>query len=54
MAAFTSMLGDTLQCSTGPVATTTALAGKKAVGLYFSAHVRRPAQRTFITIAIAL
>jgi len=38
MAAFTEMLGDKLMTSSGEVSTATALDGKKAVGLYFSAH----------------
>ena len=36
--AFVELLGDELVCKDGPVPTATALAGKKAVGLYFSAH----------------
>jgi len=38
MAAFTEMLGDKLMTASGTVSTATALDGKKAVGLYFSAH----------------
>ena len=38
MAAFVELLGDELVGKDGPVPTATALAGKKAVGLYFSAH----------------
>ena len=36
--AFTELLGDELVGKDGPVPTATAIAGKKAVGLYFSAH----------------
>jgi len=38
MASFTEMLGAKLMSKNGEVATAEALAGKKAVGLYFSAH----------------
>ena len=38
MAAFTDLLGDQLTSATGPVDTATALADKKFVMLYFSAH----------------
>jgi len=38
MSAFTSLLGEKLQSANGEVSTAEALAGKKAVGLYFSAH----------------
>eukprot|EP00747_Dinoflagellata_sp_TGD_P141218 gnl/TRDRNA2_/TRDRNA2_176097_c0_seq2.p1 gnl/TRDRNA2_/TRDRNA2_176097_c0~~gnl/TRDRNA2_/TRDRNA2_176097_c0_seq2.p1 ORF type:complete len:657 (+),score=111.03 gnl/TRDRNA2_/TRDRNA2_176097_c0_seq2:143-2113(+) len=36
--AFAALLGDTLKTKKGQVSTTTALAGKSAVGIYFSAH----------------
>jgi len=38
MSAFTSLLGDTLKSGKDTVSTATALEGKKAVALYFSAH----------------
>jgi len=38
MSAFVELLGETLKTKSGDVPTTTALDGKKAVGIYFSAH----------------
>lgn len=44
-ALLTELLGPTLRTKTGTVKTSEALAGKKAVGLYFSAHWCPPCRR---------
>lgn len=41
MSALVPLLGETLMGADGPCKTADALAGKTAVALYFSAHVRR-------------